>query len=262
MGSRWLTVAEARALRGVRLVLSVGVPGPWGEAAKGLLHVKGVPFHRVIQTPAQPNEELVAWTGASNAPQLVVDDEPPRDRFADLVLRAERLAPEPALIPADPRERALLFGLLHELCGEDGFGWSRRLSSFAPLMTLPPEHPGRRFVQPMADRYGWSDAAAQRAPARAAEVVRLFAEQLAAQQARGREYLLGDALSALDVYWAAFAALIAPLPEELCPMPAAFRASYMTSDPLLLAAVTPELLVHRDRVYRRHLELPVDLGPR
>ena len=94
-----------------------------------------------------------------------------------------------------------------------------------------------------------------------AEIVRLIGRQLAEQQASGREYLVGDALSALDIYWAAFAALIDPLPEEVCPMPMPMRMAYGMKHPELDAAVTPELLAHRTLVYERHLELPIDLGP-
>ena len=41
---------------------------------------------------------------------------------------------------------------------------------------------------------------------------------------------MGDALSALDVYWAAFAAIVRPLPADLCPMPEFLRAQYDVKD--------------------------------
>jgi glutathione S-transferase len=154
-----------------------------------------------------------------------------------------------------------MFGLLHELCGEDGFGWSRRLMLLAPVMALPEDHPARNALAGMASRYGWSPEAARRAPERAAAVLELFAERLAAQHAEGRTFLLGDALSALDIYWAAFAALIEPLPEDVCPMPQAIRAGYASRHPALEAVMDPALLAHRDLVYERYLELPLDLGP-
>ena len=47
--------------------------------------------------------------------------------MAEILLLAERLAPTPSLLPADPAVRALAFGLAHEICGEAGLGWSRRL---------------------------------------------------------------------------------------------------------------------------------------
>jgi hypothetical protein len=42
-------------------------------------------------------------------------------------------------------------------------------------------------------------------------------------------------------------------------MDARQRAAYTVRDPLLLAALDPILLEHRDRIYERHLELPVDV---
>jgi hypothetical protein len=61
----------------------------------------------------------------------------------------------------------------------------------------------------------------------------------------------------LDVYWATFTALIQPLPPELCPMATAFRAFYTEKNPVVLAALSPLLLAHRDFIYQQYLELPV-----
>jgi hypothetical protein len=61
------------------------------------------------------------------------------------------------------------------------------------------------------------------------------------------------------VWWAAFAALLEPLPAELCPISAELRASYVVRDPLVREALDPALLAHRDLVYRERLELPVRL---
>ena len=64
-------------------------------------------------------------------------------------------------------------------------------------------------------------------------------------------------LSAVDVWWAAFAALVEPLPEELCPMNPGLRATYTVPDGPLRDALDPALIAHRDRIYAEHLELPV-----
>jgi glutathione S-transferase len=97
------------------------------------------------------------------------------------------------------------------------------------------------------------------APARVAAILRLLSEQLAEQQRRGRSYLIGEKLSALDIHWAAFAALISPLPEPLCAMPGGLRSVYEATDPALRSACSPELFAHRDLVYHEHLELPIRL---
>jgi len=262
--SEWVDVARARELPGLRLVLTAGVPGPWGEAAKGLFFAKKIAYTRVRQSLGDANAELRAWTGHDNAPQAVYRDEPARIAWPELIFLAERLAPAPALIPASAAERAQMFGLIHELAGENGLGWSRRLMMLhgtisLPTSVLPEGHPVRAQVQTLGRKYGYSAAAAQAAPARVASILRLLSDQLAEQQRRGRRHLVGERPSALDIYWAAFAALISPLPEAQCAMPASLRGAYDLRDPELRNACSPELLAHRDSVYREHLELPIEL---
>ncbi len=262
--SDWIDVAQARGLQGLRLVLTAGVPGPWGEAAKGLFFAKGVSYTRVRQSLGEENAELRAWTGFDNAPQAIWQDEPARVSWESLIYLAERLAPEPASIPAEAGERARMFGLIRELAGENGLGWSRRLMLLhgtlsLPQSALPADHPMRAQVQRLGRKYGYSPEAVQAAPARVAAILRLFSERLAEQQRRGSLFLVGDRLSALDIHWAAFAALISPLPEPLCAMPGGLRGVYELTDPALRSACSPELFAHRDRVYREHLELPVRL---
>jgi len=252
----WLEVAAARDLPGLRLVLTAGVPGPWGESAKGIFHAKGIPFVRVAQSLGGDNDALRAWTGRDDAPIAVWNDERPRDNWIDIALLAERIAPTPRLIPEDVGERARVFGLGRELCGELGLGWCRRLMLVQQLRQAAPELPITRYL---ASRYGYDAAVAAAAPARVAAILRAFAAQLAAQRGAGRRYLVGDALSALDVWWAAFAAMIEPLPPELCPMRQDTRMAYVARDPVVRAAADPALLEHRDFVYREHLELPVRL---
>ena len=259
--AEWLSVAEGRSLDGLRLVLTAGVPGPWGEAAKAIFHVKGLDCPRIAQFGGQPNTELVAWTGEKNAPQALFNDEPVRTDWISIIRLGERLAADPPLIPKKPEQRALMFGLLHELAGEGGFGWLRRLMLFAPLMALPTDHPGRKSVAAMAERYGYSDEAAARAPERIAEILEMMAAQWSRQRKAGLAYLIGDRLSALDLYWAAFAALLGPLPDALCPMPAGLRAGYSQRSPEIDAALDPALLDHRQAIYDTWLELPIDLGP-
>ncbi|MBM4385575.1 MAG: hypothetical protein FJ091_19670 [Deltaproteobacteria bacterium] len=254
--ANYSSVEEAMRLRGLRLVLTRGVPGPWGEAAKAILHVKKIPYARVAQIAGENDDALIRWTGAANAPTAMYEDERPRvDRFAILHL-AERLAPNPPLLPRSVDERALCMGLANEVAGELGFGWCRRLM----LLEITPQTPpaSRAMLEALLPRYASPDFPPARAAERCAEIMRAFAQRLRAQRARGSDYLLGDTLTVVDLYWATFAAMLKPLPEEKCPMNPGLRASYTASDPVLLAALDPILLEHRDLVYERHLELPVD----
>jgi glutathione S-transferase len=242
------------------LVLTAGVPGPWGEAAKGLFHVKGIDYTPVAQEGGGENHELREWTGHDNAPIVVYGDEPARTGWAEILFFAERLAPEPRLVPADPQERARMIGLLHEICGEDGFAWNRRLSLFdsvlgvAELADSPVAAPVRR----LARKYGYEPAAVAAAPARVAAILRMLSEQLLGQRERGSRFFIGAGLTAIDIYWAAFAALLEPLPAEQCPMPDFLRGQYHLADGEARAAAAPILLEHRDAIYRDFLELPLD----
>src|SRR5579875_3009790 len=121
----YISVAEAREMPGLRLVLTAHMPGPWGEAAKFVLAARNVEFVPVEQRAMEKNEDLFAWTGMRNAPIAVFDDEPPQSTWHEILLLAERLGSGPSLIPDDEIDRALMMGFSTEICGPDGFGWSR-----------------------------------------------------------------------------------------------------------------------------------------
>src|ERR1051325_8294529 len=113
-----LSLSAARERSGLRVAFVRGVPSPWGQAAKGILEIKGIPFVRAYQEAEDPPTLLRDWTGQESFPVVAYERERPRTGWAEILFLAERLAPTPALIPADPEQRTLLFGLAHEICGE------------------------------------------------------------------------------------------------------------------------------------------------
>jgi glutathione S-transferase len=257
----YLDIDQARTASGLRLILTAGVPGPWGEAAKGLFHVKKIPYLAVRQEGGGANLALREWTGFDNAPQAVYQDEHPRIGWSEIVLLAERLEPAPPLVPDDPRERAQMFGLLHEIAGEMGFAWCRRLQLFHPILSQPADKlpaPVREPLERMAAKYGYSAVQARNADQRIQEILGMLSRTLLDQRKRGLDTLVGARLSAADIYWATFAAMLEPLPEAQCPMGDAMRERYTLTNPTLRAAADPILLEHRDRIYRNHLALPLD----
>jgi glutathione S-transferase len=258
--AQYIEVEQALGMPGLRVVLTPGVPGPWSESAKGILHVKKIPYVKVRQILGAENPALRQWTAQETAPAFVYNDERPRSIWSDQLYLVERIAPAPALIPANLEDRARMFGLANELCGENGLGWARRLMILHGGLSNPkvPEA-GRKFSTFMGNKYGYSTETAQAAPERVAAILESLARQLEAQRKRASRFLVGDALSALDIYWACFAALIEPLPDELCRITPAFRAMYHCTDPAVTRAASPELFAHRDFIYREYLELPVDL---
>ena len=111
----------------------------------------------------------------------------------------------------------------------------------------------------MGNKYGYNEGDAKAAGERTAQSLRALAAQLKSQYARGIHYFAGDSLSALDIYWTAFANLLDPLPLEQCPMPGAYRPGFTASDPVVKAALDPLLLEHRSRIFRAHFRDPMEL---
>ena len=66
--------------------------------------------------------ELRAWTGQSSQPVAIWNDERPRSSWIDQLNLAERLQPDPSLVPAALSDRSLMFGLINEIAGEYGLG--------------------------------------------------------------------------------------------------------------------------------------------
>ncbi len=123
----YLSPTDLIAHGGLRLVLVRGVPSPWSQAAKAILEIKGLPYVAAPLDVGAANAEIAAWSGQNSAPVVAWQGEKPINRWLDILLLAERLVPAPALLPANPLQRALAIGLGHEMLGERGIAWNRRL---------------------------------------------------------------------------------------------------------------------------------------
>ena len=250
-----VSLREARERTGLRLVLLPGLPSPWSQAAKGLLEVAGIPWLPVHRADDDPEDLLREWTGQESYPAAIYEDEASRSGWAEILLLVDRLAPEAGLVPRDEAMRARLFGYAHEICGEMGLGWCRRLMAVDAGLRADPPDPMAAWL---GRKYGHRPDSAAAAPQRVVEVLEGLDALLTRSREAGGEYLLG-AFSALDVYWATFCNLVSPLPHEQLPMPASLRPMFTAQDAPTLAALSPALLAHRDAVYREHLGLPVEL---
>jgi glutathione S-transferase len=256
MSFQYLTVQEAIPRRGMRMVVVGQVPSPWGEAAKGIFHVKGIDFAAVRLV--YDDEALESWARQLSGPVAIFDDEPPRSGWAEILMLAERLAPAPALLPMEPEARARALRIADDFCGRDGLGWHRRLQLVHAGLTDNVGFPDR-VAQYLGQKYGYAPEQMARSAVRVCELLDGFAAVLRAQRDAGHEYYLGAGFSAVDIYSAAFMAMFKPLPEEHCAMRASLRRAFEWLDPATAQALDPILLEHRDRVYSRHLELPLSL---
>ncbi len=243
--------------KGLRMVLVAGFPSPWGQAAKTIFERKGLAYIAARQLLGEENVELAAWSGQRNAPVVAWNDEKPIHHWMDILHLAERLSPAPALIPADPMQRALMFGLSREILGELGVVWNRRLQLLGPALASGAAPPG---MVRMAQSYGGCNKRdVELAGTRVAEIFKMLSAQLKAQYARGAKYFIGDALSALDIYWVTAMNTVAPLPREQCPIPEDLRPGFVATDPQITSALDPILVEHRDKIYAECFRNPMEL---
>lgn len=247
----YISVEEARNSGGLRLVLCAGTPGVWGEAIKAVLAYKKIPYTPVLQEVGGENRALREWTGQTSAPVIVDADNRQHILWESMVLLAEQLAPEPSIIPADPRKRVQHFGLLREIAGVEGLGWNRRLQSIA-LSGGPSVSP---VLQRLADKYGYSDAALQRSEQRTVEILQLLSAQLDG----AGPYYFGEQITALDFYAAIFTGvMINPIPHELIPMPKGMRAGFSHPSQAIADAMDEKVRAHRDLMFAEHIATPLD----
>jgi len=250
----YVEAAEARQLPGLRLALTVGAPAPYSMSARAVLDLKGVAYTPVAQYGGGSNPDLVAWTGHRNAPVAVYEQETPRTGWLDILNLAERLGSGALLLPDDIEQRMRLIGLANELIGENGFVWQMRLVMLG--LGGPQRAAEEAQRNPMYAEYGYSEAARAQALERARTVLETFTEHLRQQHAAGSRYLIGDRLSALDVYWAYFSQILGTLPEAQCAMPAPMRRAYDLSGKAI-GEFDPLLLEQRQWIFDNHLTLPM-----
>src|SRR5450755_1438317 len=245
MSFSYVGVEDAIARDGLRMVVVGGVPSPWGEAAKGIFHIKGIDW--VAVRLVYDSEPLKAWAGQRSGPVAVYGREEPRASWREILLLAERLAPSPSLLPEQPVARAEVLGLAQAICGEGGLSWTRRLQLIHAGLQGAGGFPAR-VAGYLGKKYGHDAEAGAAAGARVVAMLGELAARLRARHEAGSAYFVGDALTAADVYAATAMALFRPLPQAQCAM-----------DPSTRAALDPVLLAHRDMMYAKHLELPLSL---
>lgn len=248
----FVPIEQAKSMSGLRLVVAKGVWAAWSECAKNIFHVKNIPYTAVAQYGWQENEELVAWTGVRNQPQAIYNEEPVRTSWLDILNLAERLEPEPALLPQNSADRALVVGISNELCGEWGIAWCRRLQ----MSENVPENAAKIIARD----YGLNRTTLEAAEARAAEIVTMIGHRLRKQEKAGSKYLVGQQLTAADIYWACFSNMIGTLPALGIVHRPSIKEQFDNPGEKLTAAIDPIVLEHREYIFQTYLPLPADFS--
>jgi hypothetical protein len=89
-------------------------------------------------------------------------------------------------------------------------------------------------------------------------ILETLSARLHKQQGMGSRYLVGEQLTALDLYWANMSQIIDPYPPEKNPMPDFFRQIWAPVRAAVESAIDPVLIAHRDYIFTQHLTLPLD----
>lgn len=251
----YLTAQQGSKQTGLRLVLTRGVPGPWSEAAKAVFRWHNVEFTPVEQISGRSNAELIDWTGHRNAPIAVLDDEPPRVRWQEILDLAERLGGGPSLYPTDIQQRIQAVGIASEVCNEGGVAWHGRMLM---LDAIRLNYGDVVLVKnPLFREYGFSQAAVKASALRVEQTLSFLASTIHSQRAKGSEYLVGETLSLADVYWTYFSNLLKPLPTDVNPMPTDFRETW-EAIAKGISGYDPVLIDYRDAMFDEHFTLPLE----
>ncbi len=250
----YISVEEARALPGLRLVLTRGVPGPWSEAAKALFRLRDVAYAPVQQIAGDANHELVQWTRHRNAPIALYENEAPRVRWLELVDLAERLGSGPSLVPESRDDRIFMVGLINEIAGERGFGWNARLLMFHAGVISQGE---KATQNPMYVEYQYDPGVIEESREKVEGFLDYLSSHIQAQRCRGSDFLVGSRLTAADVYWACFSNMLQTLPPEQCPAPKGLRDIWAVLAKSI-SGYDPVLIEQRDKIFANHLGLPLE----
>ena len=257
---KFISLDEAAVMTtGTRVTFVPGMPAVFSESLKNICFVKGVPLIRVLHphmgidkaTGKDRQARLYELTSQTGLPTMFHNQERPRNVWTEQLALAERIgaAGTPSLVPDDMELRAEVFGLCAVVLSEDGMIWNMRNLIDTPL--------GRK--------YGYSEEASAAAPAKIAAVISLIDRRLETQEQRGSRYLVGDALTAADVYWATMSITILPPPPEIMPLTRQNERGlkYFARNskiPVIAEALSKRIEDHQRYILTTYCETPAVLG--
>ncbi|MFT4563968.1 MAG: glutathione S-transferase [Gammaproteobacteria bacterium] len=250
-----LEIGDLRERSGLRIVLVAGAPSPWGQAAKAMIEFKGLDYSAGHLIPGDANSEVVEWSGVNSGPVVAWNDEKPIDRWNDILFLLERLAPNKPLVPDDPQDRVEFFGMAHEINGEFGLGWNRRLMMFGPILESGQAPDGMKL---MGDKYNYNKTDAELASRRIVGTLTQLSNRLKKQKAAGSNYFIGSSPTAMDFYWTAFSNLVEIISWEKIPVAEPMRPLFDQGDPAIAAAFDSMLREHRDRFFDQYFKSPME----
>ena len=256
----FIPLDEAAAMTtGTRVTFIPGMPALYSEALKNICYVKGIPLIRALhpmmgtdkETGQDRQARLFELTSQTSLPTMFHNDERPRNVWTEQLALAEEIgaADSPSLIPNSYEDRVTMFGICAIVLAEDGFIWNMRILGDNPL--------GRK--------YGYNDEASAAAPKKMAEVVGLIGRRLESQEKAGSRYLIGDSISAADVYWATMSMSMLVPPPEIMPLTQQNQGMLRyfarnASIPEVAEVLSDKIEAHQRYILETYCETPAVLG--
>lgn len=256
----FVSLEDAAAMKtGTRVTFIPGVPALYAEALKNICYVKGIPLIRALhpmmgvdkKTGADRQAKLYELTSQTSIPTMFHDSERPRNVWSEQLALAERIgaADSPKLLPDDVEQRVQVLGLCAVILGEDGLVWNMRILNDGPL----------------AQKYGYSADASAAAPQKIADTLKLIDARLVAQENAGSAYLVGDSVTAVDVYWATMSMSVLVPPTDIMPLTRQNKGmlkyfSMVGKMPGIADALTARMEKHQRYILTTYCETPAVLG--
>jgi len=257
---KFITLEESASMeKGTRVTFVPGVQAMFSEALKNICYVKKVPLIRVLhpimgadeKTGEDRQAKLYELTSQTSLPTMFHDRERPRNVWIEQLDLAERIGSKDSLrlIPDKFELRADMLGLCAVVLGEDGLTWNMRILIDSPL----------------GQKYGYSEEASSAAPRKIAEVITLIDRRLEVQEKQGSRYLVGGALTAVDIYWATMSMTVLPVPLEIMPKTKQNQGMLMffaanSEIPEIANALTERIKDHQQYILTTYCETPAVLG--
>ena len=256
----FVSLVDAAAMEtGTRVTFMPGVPALYAEALKNICYVKGIPLIRALhpmmgvdkETGADRQARLYELTSQTSIPTMFHDTERPRNVWSEQLALAERIgaAGSPKLLPDDVEQRVQVLGLCAVILGEDGLVWNMRILNDGPL----------------AQKYGYSSDASAAAPHKIADTLKLIDARLLAQENAGSPYLVGDSVTAVDVYWATMSMSVLVPSTDIMPLTQQNKGmlkyfSMVGKMPGIADALTERMEKHQRYILTTYCETPAVLG--
>ena len=142
-----------------------------------------------------------------------------------------------------------MLGLCAVIMGEDGLVWNIRILNDSPL----------------ARKYGYSEQASSAAKNKIIEIISLIDKRIEEQAKQGSSYLIGNSLTAADLYWATMIMSTLSTSPEIMPRTKQNEGMLMWFEmnskiPEIANVLSERIKEHQKYILKTYCETPAVLG--